>query len=69
MENNELYIMYLKKGEYVLFTSMNGSTNKGKILDNYNNGEFRVEYQNGTKEEIIGVEQILFYVGNDGSEQ
>ena len=70
MENEELFIMYLKEGEYVLFESVyDGYTYRGKILNNYKNGEFRVEFQNGIREEIIGAEQILFYVGNEGSEK
>ena len=62
MTNDELYVLYLKEGEQIMFNSMYGYTKKGTIKRNYKNGEFLVEYDNGTKDEVIGVEQILFFV-------
>jgi len=60
MKNEELYVMYLKEGEKIIFDSMYYNTKKGTIKRNYKNGEFLVEYDNGTKEEIISKEQIIF---------
>jgi len=57
--NEWLYQMYLKKGDKVYFTNMQGLAKVGIVLNNYNNGELRVEYLDGIREEIIGVEQIL----------
>ena len=62
MENNELYVLYLKEGEVILFESIYEGIKKGMVRRNYKNGEFLVEYDNNTKDEIIGAEQILFIV-------
>ena len=62
MKNEELYVLYLKEGEQVVFESLYGGTKKGTIKKNYKNGEFLVEYDNNTKDEIIGKEQIIFAV-------
>lgn len=62
MENNELYVLYLKEGEVILFESIYEGIKKGTVRRNYKNGEFLVEYDNNTKDEIIGAEQILFTV-------
>jgi len=62
MGKKELYILYLKEGEEIIFESLYGFTKKGKIKRNYKNGEFLVEYDNGTKDEVIGVEQIIFSI-------
>ena len=60
MENNDLYVLYLKEGEKVIFESLYGGVKKGIVKRNYKNGELLVEYDNNTNDEIIGVEQILF---------
>jgi len=57
--NEWIYQMYLKKGDKVYFTNMQGLAKVGIVLDNYKNGELRIEYMDGIKEEIIGVEQIF----------
>ena len=62
MENKDLYVMYLKEGEKVIFESLYGFTKKGTIKRNYKNGEFLVEYDSGTKDEVIGAEQIIFSI-------
>jgi hypothetical protein len=62
MENKDLYVMFLKEGEKVIFESLYGFTKKGTIKRNYKNGEFLVEYDNGTKDEVIGAEQIIFSI-------
>lgn len=62
MENKDLYVIYLKEGEKVIFESLYGFTKKGTIKRNYKNGEFLVEYDNGTKDEVIGAEQIIFSI-------
>ena len=62
MENKDLYILYLEEGEKVIFESLYGYTKKGTIKRNYKNGEFLVEYDKGTKDEVIGAEQIIFSI-------
>lgn len=66
--NEWLYQMYLKKGDKVYFTNMQGLAKVGIVLNNYNNGELRVEYLDGIREEIIGVEQILSTETKKGNE-
>lgn len=60
--NEWLNQMYLKEGEIILFNNIQGFVKQGKVLTNYHNGEIRVEYNDEIKEEIIGVEQILFSI-------
>ena len=60
MKNAELFKLFLKQGEEIIFESIYYGIKKGTVLNNYKNGEIRVEYNDGKSEEIIGVEQILF---------
>lgn len=49
--NEWIYQMYLKKGDKVYFKNMQGLAKVGIVLDNYKNGELRIEYMDGIKEE------------------